>query len=181
MTNQCVCSFNILMTNDGMAKISDFGTAVALGGSTSKENTPLSYAWSSPERLEGSPLTSEADIYSLGIVFWELCTCSLPYDEFKGGVKELKKAVVAGDRPLITGRMKSYLSGYVIPSLMVTLFQSCWTVRPDDRPSGRKVYETLCNVKAHWKCGSCGWLNPPEQHDCAHCLPELYEGEFVTR
>ena len=170
------------MTRDGVAKISDFGTAVSLGGGSSGENTPLSCAWSAPERLRGSRLTSASDVYSLGVVLWELCNLSLPYSDFSGGVNELKKAVLEGERPGGFNiqqqqeiQREDYLNGFLVPWLMDSLIRRSWDEIPSKRPNSEEVYRILCNVKAHWKCGGCGWLNAPEEHVCERCDPFVRE------
>lgn len=47
-------------------------------------NTPFTYAWSSPERLLGGPVTAEGDVFALGVLIWELVTCDLPYNDSNG-------------------------------------------------------------------------------------------------
>lgn len=68
---------NVLLTNDGRAKIADFGIAKALEGMSSTTTigqvigTP---AYLSPARLEGAPAEPGDDIYALGVVLYEAVT-----------------------------------------------------------------------------------------------------------
>jgi len=63
---------NILLMPNGMAKLTDFGCAIALG--TSGDRVAGSLAYMSPEQLEGLPLDERADIYSLAATLYRLLT-----------------------------------------------------------------------------------------------------------
>jgi serine/threonine protein kinase len=63
---------NIILMPNGMAKLTDFGCAIATG--TSGELVAGSLAYMSPEQLEGLPLDERADIYSLGATLYRLLT-----------------------------------------------------------------------------------------------------------
>ncbi|NOU00848.1 MAG: serine/threonine protein kinase [Gallionella sp.] len=63
---------NIILMPNGMAKLTDFGCAIAAG--TSGEMVAGSLAYMSPEQLEGLPLDERADIYSLGATLYRLLT-----------------------------------------------------------------------------------------------------------
>ncbi len=63
---------NILLMPNGMAKLTDFGCAIATG--TSGDMVAGSLAYMSPEQLEGLPLDERADIYSLGATLYRLLT-----------------------------------------------------------------------------------------------------------
>ena len=71
---------NIYYLFDGSIKLSDFGIALDLTNKT-KEDAALvgSVHYLAPEICEGEPVTKLADIYSLGITFFELVTKRLPY------------------------------------------------------------------------------------------------------
>lgn len=63
---------NILWMKNGMAKLTDFGCAIATGQSGAMVAGSLAYM--SPEQLEGHPLDERADIYSLGATLYRLLT-----------------------------------------------------------------------------------------------------------
>jgi serine/threonine-protein kinase len=78
---------NILVNTDGEAKLLDFGIAKLLddshGGATQTvdvQHRPLTPAYAAPEQLRGDPVSTATDIYSLGVVLFELLTGKRPYD-----------------------------------------------------------------------------------------------------
>lgn len=76
-----VKSQNILVTRDGRAKIADFGIAVALGSSSLTQAGFVvgSAHYFSPEQAQGDPTTPYSDLYSTGVVLYEMATGRLPF------------------------------------------------------------------------------------------------------
>lgn len=72
---------NILVAEDGTVKVTDFGIAIALSSTTiTQTNSVLgSVHYLSPEQAKGGMATEKSDIYSLGIVMFELLTGHLPF------------------------------------------------------------------------------------------------------
>ncbi|MEM7582876.1 MAG: serine/threonine-protein kinase [Acidobacteriota bacterium] len=82
---------NILITDDGTLKLLDFGIAKILSGGQhalldagSEDPTtaaqPLTWSYASPEQIQGEPITTATDVYSLGVVLYQLLTGERPYD-----------------------------------------------------------------------------------------------------
>ena len=73
---------NILVTSDGHAKVTDFGIARAVSSATVTHTGDIigSVHYLSPEQAKGLQSNEQSDIYSLGIVLYELITGKVPYD-----------------------------------------------------------------------------------------------------
>lgn len=73
---------NILMDKRGNIKIADFGIAVALNQSSITQTNSVmgSVHYMSPEQTRGGLVTKQSDIYSLGIILYELITGTVPFN-----------------------------------------------------------------------------------------------------
>ena len=75
---------NILITEDGIAKITDFGIAKAVTNTTivdsGKDSIMGSVHYFSPEQARGGYVDEKSDLYSLGIVLFEMLTGKVPFD-----------------------------------------------------------------------------------------------------
>ena len=93
---------NILVEPDGTPKLLDFGIAKLLDGAdeglTRADQMPGTVGYVSPEQLLGQSVTTAADVYSLGVVLYEMLTEQRPYGPTEGRLQAVAKAV-QGERP----------------------------------------------------------------------------------
>ena len=72
-------SHNVLLGRGGVAKVADVGLAKLLSGVDTMASCTGTFDWAAPEVLAGAPCCEKADIYSFGVLLWEICTLSAPW------------------------------------------------------------------------------------------------------
>jgi tetratricopeptide (TPR) repeat protein/tRNA A-37 threonylcarbamoyl transferase component Bud32 len=94
---------NILVTAQGEVRLLDFGIAKLLESQgdampetelTRQGGSPLTPRYASPEQLTGMPLTTACDVYSLGVVFYELLSGERPYELKAESAAQLEHAIL---------------------------------------------------------------------------------------
>jgi eukaryotic-like serine/threonine-protein kinase len=97
---------NIMVTREGAVRLLDFGIAKLLKVDsveahatmlTQMAGHAMTMAYASPEQLREEPLTTATDIYSLGVVLYELLTGVMPYKTKLRSAAQLEQAIINGD------------------------------------------------------------------------------------
>jgi len=153
---------NVLIDENDNAFISDFGVSrfvveFNLGTLAKMRGT---YAYCAPEVYFGEQATTKADVYSIGIILWELVYRLItwqyqrPYKEYPNLVLDFQIIVQVaknGLRPTIPAEC---------PPSLASCITKCWSSNPDDRPPCSQVLEILRDLKQEYD------LNPSKWESC---------------
>ena len=150
---------NILMTPDGRAKIADFGIARAITESTMtySGNVVGSVHYFSPEQAQGGTITPKSDVYSLGIVMYEMLTNKLPFTG-ENPVSIAMKHIE--EEPVPPSSLRPQ-----IPPMLEAIVLRAMNKNPDLRLSSFDMIQALSNVEANL---SVAQMNDP---DATQILP----------
>jgi serine/threonine-protein kinase len=93
---------NVLVTAAGEVRLLDFGVAKLLGDEqgplelqlTRASGRPLTPEYASPEQLSGADVGFPSDVYSLGVMLYELCTGVRPHAAAAASQRELRAAIL---------------------------------------------------------------------------------------
>ncbi|XP_065087059.1 mitogen-activated protein kinase kinase kinase 7 isoform X2 [Ochlerotatus camptorhynchus] len=123
---------NLLLVRNGtVLKICDFGTVT--DKSTRMTNNKGSAAWMAPEVFEGSTYTEKCDVFSWGIILWEVIAREQPFKSMENPYAIMWKVHQGSRPPLIEG----------CPKPLEELMINCWTQNPANRPSMQEVVDKM--------------------------------------
>ncbi|MFT7818121.1 mitogen-activated protein kinase kinase kinase 13 [Arapaima gigas] len=119
----------VLVTHNDTVKISDFGTSKELSDKSTKMSFAGTVAWMAPEVIRNEPVSEKVDIWSFGVVLWELLTGEIPYKDVDSS------AIIWG-----VGSNSLHLPvPSTCPDGFKILMKQTWQGKPRNRPSFRQI------------------------------------------
>ncbi|XP_010705919.1 mitogen-activated protein kinase kinase kinase 7 isoform X13 [Gallus gallus] len=144
---------NLLLVAGGtVLKICDFGTACDI--QTHMTNNKGSAAWMAPEVFEGSNYSEKCDVFSWGIILWEVITRRKPFDEIGGPAFRIMWAVHNGTRPPLIKNL---------PKPIESLMTRCWSKDPSQRPSMEEIVKIMTHLMRYFP-----GADEPLQYPCQY-------------
>eukprot|EP00897_Mesotaenium_endlicherianum_P006998 jgi/Mesen1/6326/ME000328S05612 len=134
---------NLLLSLEGIVKIVDFGAARSEGRPHDMTGETGTFRYMAPEMIDHKPYTKTVDVYSFGIVLWELVTGEVPYD----GMSSLQAAFGVARKNLRPPAVKG------CPAVLNNLMQMCWHAQPQKRPTFASVVSILSEFLGQSKTG----------------------------
>jgi eukaryotic-like serine/threonine-protein kinase len=134
-----VSPHNVILGYDGTVKLLDFGVAMSAVTEHSETMIAGKWAYMSPEHTANQTVDHRSDLFSLGVMFYLLCTGTMPF----GGTepREIVKKIRAGNyKPL-------HEAAPHIPEPVAHLVSRMLASKPEDRPqTGAEVAATLMEI-----------------------------------
>ncbi|PKY45942.1 kinase-like protein [Rhizophagus irregularis] len=129
---------NNILIHKNTIKLADFGCSRLRGNEYYTK--PCGIIPYMDPKILGNPesydLTEKSDIYSLGVIFWELTSCSSPFDS-------LVKCLIKSE--ILKGTREKPIPNTNIE--FVALYEVCWKQEPDERPDIRQVISELNSIE----------------------------------
>ncbi|CAM9214980.1 unnamed protein product [Ectocarpus sp. 8 AP-2014] len=119
-------SLNVLIDENWVTKVTNFWMSRFKATSVSEKMTGQvgTYYCMAPEVINGLHYTEKADVFSYGIMLWEIFTRAIPYGEMQP-VQLVASVLGRRERPRIPSQC---------PQALSQLMQACWSHDPDQRP-----------------------------------------------
>eukprot|EP00698_Gefionella_okellyi_P008257 TRINITY_DN2039_c0_g2_i1.p1 TRINITY_DN2039_c0_g2~~TRINITY_DN2039_c0_g2_i1.p1 ORF type:complete len:930 (-),score=156.26 TRINITY_DN2039_c0_g2_i1:465-3254(-) len=131
-------SANVLLAVDGSAKVADFGLSRVLHGTSGEFSQMSQVRYAAPELMQGKNVGPKADIFSFGVVLWEMLTLERPWcdrhDDFQ--------------------LARDIIDGFVLPAPIVShhtfvcLLRDCFALDQDSRPRARDLVARLEDIRS---------------------------------
>ncbi|KAK7319693.1 hypothetical protein RJT34_04418 [Clitoria ternatea] len=124
---------NVLINGDFHLKIADFGIACEEAYCDLFADDPGTYRWMAPEMIKRKSYGRKVDVYSFGLILWEMLTGTIPYEDMTP-IQAAFAVVNKNSRPVIPTNC---------PPAMGALIEQCWSLNPDKRPEFWQVVKVL--------------------------------------
>ena len=167
---------NILISNINekepvLAKVTDFGLSQALA-STTQGRAGANPVWLAPEILRNEEYTEKADVYSYGVVLWEIVSRKDFFGEIKN-TSMIESKILKGERPPIPDN---------IPQIFKNVISGCWASESDDRPSFQQILDLFSDTfkQEHPDLHEIAFYNPSEDQVSSMKSEHLQSSNIVA-
>ncbi|KAL9456062.1 hypothetical protein AB3S75_005309 [Citrus x aurantiifolia] len=145
---------NVLIDQEFHLKIADFGIACEEVYCDALSDDPGTYRWMAPEMIKHKSYGRKVDVYSFGLILWEMVAGTIPYEEMNP-IQAAFAVVNKNLRPAIPGDC---------PPAMAALIEQCWSLQPDKRPEFWHIVKVLEQFETSLACN--GTLNLVQNPIC---------------
>ncbi|XP_068666552.1 serine/threonine/tyrosine-protein kinase HT1-like [Aristolochia californica] len=137
---------NILFDENFCLKIADFGIACEEVYCDSLAEDPGTYRWMAPEMIKHKPYSRKVDVYSFGLLLWELVAGTIPYEEM---------TPIQAAFAVVNKNLRPPIPAHCPPALQA-LIEQCWAHNPEKRPEFWQIVKVLEQFESSLTC--CGTL-----------------------
>nr|AME15293.1 serine/threonine and tyrosine kinase HT1 [Mesembryanthemum crystallinum] len=124
---------NVLIDESFHMKIADFGIACEAVHCDPFADDPGTYRWMAPEMIRHKSYGRKVDVYSFGLMLWEMVSGSIPYED----MTPIQAAYAVVNKNLRPTFPKD------CPAAMRALIEQCWSLQPEKRPEFWQVVKVL--------------------------------------
>lgn len=157
-------SENLLLGEDMCVKVADFGISCLESQCGSAKGFTSTYRWMAPEMIKEKHHTKKVDIYSFGIVLWELLTALTPFDSMTPEQAAFAVCQKNARPPLPS----------TCPVAFRHFINRCWSSNPNKRPHFEEIVNILEGYAASIEQDPEFFLSysPSNDHILFPCLPK---------
>ncbi|GAB4826963.1 hypothetical protein Ancab_033844 [Ancistrocladus abbreviatus] len=124
---------NVLINEGFHMKIADFGTACEEAHCDHLADDPGTYRWMAPEMIKHKQYGRKVDVYSFGLILWEMVAGHIPYEDMNP-IQAAYAVVNKNLRPTLPAEC---------PPAMRALIEQCWSSQPEKRPEFWQIVKVL--------------------------------------
>ncbi|MBA0774995.1 hypothetical protein Gotri_010161 [Gossypium trilobum] len=147
---------NVLIDQDFHMKIADFGIACEEAYCDLLADDPGTYRWMAPEMIKRKSYGRKVDVYSFGLMLWELVAGTIPYEDMNP-IQAAFAVVNKNLRPVIPKDC---------PPAMRALIEQCWSLNPEKRPEFWQIVKVLEQFESSLnRDGTLDWVPNPNCQD----------------